>query len=200
MSIFYSKYENTFFVKVVWFSLRPCWEPTRRWSTVHPVKLIVHFSAQSNPCTTISPVWLAHYKAKYEVVLIGRFDYRRMCPVILTKRECIVPSWSRSVMNKVAWILMTKPTLRAILLVSRSWQKIRSCHFQNIIITMNMKGLIIDCQWNLTKYDKMTLLLRFCHIWLSFKETENLGSDISQKHSIFHVSWRRKNNFLSPAT
>ena len=48
----------------------------------------------------------------------------------------------------------------------------------------------------------------FCHIWLSFidsqlsffKETENLGSDISQKHSIFHVSWRRKNNFLSPAT
>ena len=60
------------------------------------------FSVQSNPCTTISPVWLAHYKAKYEVVLIGRFDYRRMCPVILTKRECIVPSWSGSVMNKVA--------------------------------------------------------------------------------------------------
>ena len=140
LSIFYSKYENTFFLKVVWFSFRPCWEPTRRWSTVHPVKLIVLFSVQSNPCTTISPVWLAHYKAKYEVVLIGRFDYRRMCSVILTKRECIVPSWSRSVMNKVAWTLMTKPTLRAILLVSRSWQKIRSCHFQNIIITMNMKG------------------------------------------------------------
>ena len=143
LSIFFDEYKNTFFVKVVWFSLRPCWEPARQWSTVHPVKLIVYFSVQSNPCTTISPVWLAHYKAKYEVVLIGRFDYRRMCSVILTKRECIVPSWSRSVMNKVAWILMTKPTLRAILLVNRSWQKIRSCHFQNIIITMNMKGLYV---------------------------------------------------------
>ena len=145
-------------MKEVWFSLRPCWEPARQWSTVHPVKLIVYFSVQSNPCTTISPVWLAHYKAKYEVVLIGRFDYRRMCPVILTKRECIVPSWSRSVMNKVAWILMTKPTLRAILLVSRSWQKIRSCHFQNIIIRMNMKGLYVTAN-DLNKLSSSDMLV-----------------------------------------
>ena len=135
-------------MKVVWFSLCPCWEPARWWSTVHPIKLIVHFSDQSNPCTKISPVWLAHYKAKYEVVLIGRFDYRRMCPVILTKRECIVPSWSRSVMNKVAWILMTKPTLPAILLVSRSWQKIRSCHFQNIIMLFPPMGRMIPSMGN----------------------------------------------------
>ena len=158
LSIFFGEYKNTVFVKEGWFSLRPCCEPARWWSTVHPVKLIVHFSVQSNPCTTISPVWLALHKAKYEVVLLDRFDYRRMCPVILTKRECIVPSWSRSVMNKVAWILMTKPTLRAILLVNRSWQKIRSCHFQNIIITMNMKGLYVTAN-DLNKLSSSDMLV-----------------------------------------
>lgn len=158
LTISFGEYKSTFFTKAVWFSLRPCCELARQWSIVHPVKFIVLYSVQSNPRTTISHVRMAHYQAKDKVVLISRFDDRQMCIVILTKRESIAPICCWGVVNEVAGTPMTMPTLRTLLLVSRSGQKNETTLSPNIIImTMSKEG------WNVTAKKQLQQTIFECY-------------------------------------